>query len=269
MVCYADRRTSALYLAHRYIWLSGIYRDIWLTNSGASAHITFRKDWFVELRETQGDTVSLGDDGVCAVEGVDKIEVGKLVNGSWKSGTIENVLYVPSVMKNLFSVGVCPEKGFSVKFEGSNVTVECYDQIAATGVKQSNRIFRMFFRVPHSRNKVNVSVTSVKLWHERLGHINKRSICELAKKGLVKGVIVKDTSEFFCEACHLGKQHKLPFNKSVVKVSRKPGEFVHSDVCGPMQVRSFGGAEYFVTFKDEATAFCHVYFLNGRVRPFY
>lgn len=41
---------------------------------------------------------------------------------------------------------------------------------------------------------------------------------------------VKDTTEFFCEACHLRKLHKLPFDKAVVKVATKPGEFVHSDV---------------------------------------
>lgn len=202
---------------------------------------------------------------MCAVEGVEN-----LVNGSWQSGTIENVLYVPSVKKNLFSVGaVCTVKGFCVKFGGSSVIVERNRQIMATGARQSNQIFRMFFRVPRSCKEINVSVTNIKVWHERLGHINQRSICELVKKGLVEGVTVKDTTEFFCHACQLGKLHKLPFDKPVVKVNRRPGEFVHSDVCGPMQTRSLGGAEYFVTFKDDATAFRHVYFLKHKADVLY
>lgn len=135
------------------------------------------------------------------------------MNGSWQSGTIENVLYVPSVKKNLFSVGVCTVKGFCVKFEDSRVIVERNGRIVATGARQPNQIFRMFFRVPRSCKEVNVSVTDIKLWHERLGHINQRSLCELVKKQLVEGVTVKDTTKFFCDACQLGKLHKLPFSQ--------------------------------------------------------
>lgn len=60
------------------------------------------------------------------------------------------------------------------------------------------------------------------------------------------------------------KSHRLPFDRPVVKVARKPGEFVHSDVCGPMQTRSLGGAEYFVIFKDDATGFRHVFFMRHK-----
>lgn len=42
---------------------------------------------------------------------------------------------------------------------------------------------------------------------------------------------------------------------------------MHSDVCGPIQTRSLGGAKYFVTFKD-ATAFRHVYFLKHKADVF-
>lgn len=119
--------------------------DAWLTDSGASAHITFRKDWFAEFRQIEGDTVSLGDDGVCAIEGVGKIRVKKLVNGTWQDGTIENVLFVPSVKKNLFSVGVCTMKRYSVQFKGFNVKVERDGQIMVIGARQLNQIFRMVF----------------------------------------------------------------------------------------------------------------------------
>ncbi|CAL1681314.1 unnamed protein product [Lasius platythorax] len=85
------------------------------TDSGASAHVTSRRDWFTEFRATNGDTVSLGDDGVCDVGGVGTIQIERLVNGLWESGTIEEVLYVPRVTKNLFSVGMCASKGFRVE----------------------------------------------------------------------------------------------------------------------------------------------------------
>lgn len=81
-------------------------RDVWFLDSGASAHITFREDWFVEFRRTRGDSVSLGDNCVCEVTGVGTIRIERLVRGVWEEATINDVLLVPNVKKNLFSVGV-------------------------------------------------------------------------------------------------------------------------------------------------------------------
>ncbi|CAL1681313.1 unnamed protein product [Lasius platythorax] len=122
----------------------------------------------------------------------------------------------------------------------------------------------MFFRVPNSRNEANVSVLNIKVWHKRLGHIHKRALCELVNKDMVEGVRVKNTKEFFCEACQLGKLHKLPFKRLIDKSNRQAGEFIHSDVCGPMSVQSLGGARFFVTFKDDFSGFRHVYFLRHK-----
>jgi hypothetical protein len=40
---------------------------------------------------------------------------------------------------------------------------------------------------------------------------------------------------------------------------------VHSDVCGPMQTESFGGARYFVTFTDDYSRCCAVYFMKQKL----
>uniref|UniRef100_A0A0D3A8K1 Uncharacterized protein n=1 Tax=Brassica oleracea var. oleracea TaxID=109376 RepID=A0A0D3A8K1_BRAOL len=44
-----------------------------------------------------------------------------------------------------------------------------------------------------------------------------------------------------CSHCFEGKQHIVSFKSSAP--SRKPEvlDFVHSDVCGPMKIRSLGG----------------------------
>ena len=41
-------------------------------------------------------------------------------------------------------------------------------------------------------------------------------------------------------------------------------QLVYSDVCGPMQTQSFGGAKYFVTFIDNYTRCCAVYFMKHK-----
>lgn len=94
--------------------------------------------------------------------------------------------------------------------------------------------------------------------------MNKRALCDLVKKGLVKGIKVANENEFFCDACQLGKAHSLSFKTVEKKANTKPGEFIHSDVCGPMSETSPREARYFVTFIDNASWFRHVYFLKHK-----
>ena len=41
-------------------------------------------------------------------------------------------------------------------------------------------------------------------------------------------------------------------------------QLVHSDVCGPMQTQSIGGAKYFVTFIDDYARCCAVDFMKHK-----
>lgn len=68
-------------------------KDVWLLDSGASKHMTFRHDWFSELRPYEGEYVSLGDGTTCKVMGHGTIYIKRLVDGEWFDGRFENVLY--------------------------------------------------------------------------------------------------------------------------------------------------------------------------------
>ena len=43
---------------------------------------------------------------------------------------------------------------------------------------------------------------------------------------------------------------------------------VHSHVCGPMPTDSIGGRRYFVTFVDDYTSCCKVYFMRNKLEVF-
>ena len=53
-----------------------------------------------------------------------------------------------------------------------------------------------------------------------------------------------------CEACIFGKNHRIPFVKEPW-CAKFPLEFVHTNVCGPMNISSIGGNKYFLTFIDD------------------
>ena len=50
--------------------------------------------------------------------------------------------------------------------------------------------------------------------------------------------------------------------------SVRPLQHVHSDVCGPMPTNSLGGKKYFVTFVDDYSRMCKVYFLRSKSEVF-
>lgn len=56
-----------------------------------------------------------------------------------------------------------------------------------------------------------------------------------------------------CEACIGSKHKKTPFQVNESERATQPLDLVHSDVCGKMNARTLGGAEYFLTFIDDCT----------------
>src|SRR3954471_15881318 len=68
---------------------------------------------------------------------------------------------------------------------------------------------------------------------------------------MVTGLTHINVPAELCEECVKGKQHKGSFSKDAGHRTNAHLEVVYSDVCGPMQVDTFGGNRYFVTFIDD------------------
>ena len=65
-----------------------------------------------------------------------------------------------------------------------------------------------------------------------------------------------------CEHCLIGKATRLPFGKAKRATSKL--QLIHSDICGPMNVRARHGANYFITFINDFTCFGHVYLISHK-----
>ena len=99
------------------------------------------------------------------------------------------------------------------------------------------------------------------LWHQRLAHVNDKVLEKLVSCD-VSGVDLKRVEpRSFCEGCVQGKatKHK-PKPLGEIRSSRRL-EKVHSVVCGPMQTASNSGKKYMVTFVDDYSKSCAVYFM--------
>lgn len=109
-----------------------------------------------------------------------------------------------------------------------------------------------------------VNTTSELMWHQRLGHLNRKSMLKLKTKPAY-GLTRINVSKEIYEICVAGKQNKLPFKISG-KRAEKLLDLIHSDLCGPMSVESIGGAKYFITFIDDHSRKMFVYFVTSRFR---
>ncbi|KAA0040448.1 gag/pol protein [Cucumis melo var. makuwa] len=60
-----------------------------------------------------------------------------------------------------------------------------------------------------------------------------------------------------------GKMTKRPFTGKGHR-AKEPLELVHSDLCGPMNVKARGGFEYFITFTDDYSRYGYVYLMQHK-----
>lgn len=229
--------------------------------------MTYRREWLTDFKQATGEVVSLGNSKQCSVSGKSTIIINKLINGHWQKARIEDVLFVPHIKKNLFSVDACAEKEFCVIFSKESVVLKKENKVQAIGYKQINDIYRLFFKVITSNKdigmEVNLTATTLQTWHERLGHINPKQLKDVS--AAVQGVKITNDKGFFCESCQFGKVHRQKFNKKNTDQKRwLPGEFVYTDVCGPFSKASVGGTRFYLLFVDEATDYRSVYFIKHK-----
>jgi len=103
---------------------------------------------------------------------------------------------------------------------------------------------------------------------QEVRHINAVQLKKVLMSDAVKGAKVSEVKDFFCEACQFEKAHRLTFDKQSRSGSDdryyKPGELIHTDVCGPFSEKSIGGAKFYLLFIDEATDYRVVYFIKHK-----
>jgi hypothetical protein len=180
---------------------------------------------------------------------------------------LDETLYVPDLRSNLLSVGKLTEHGYEVIFRRNEAIVTNPD--TGENVIVARRDKDMYYidelseesRVSQTRSQISVSLQE---WHERFGHLNEKDLKNIIRKQKVDGIDIKaDEALPVCETCVKGKQTRKPFTRSVSQ-STELLELVHTDVCGPMRVNSLAGSRYFVTFIDDKSRWCEVYFMKKK-----
>ena len=157
------------------------------------------------------------------------------LHGSSQKIALKNVLCLPKLKRNLLSVQALAK--LSVLFEGDECKISKDSRLIGIGTMQG----KLYMLKVISEEYVNVAKNNlnIELWHCRFGHTGMDNISKLINENMVEGMSsTKDGGvSDVCEACVMGKQHRVPHPKKSFNKATELFETVHSDVCGPMNVK--------------------------------
>ncbi|KAJ4715506.1 Retrovirus-related Pol polyprotein from transposon TNT 1-94 [Melia azedarach] len=182
--------------------------------------------------------------------------------------TLNNVRHVPLMTKNLISLSMLDNKGFSFQGEGGVLHVCKGSNVVLKGVKRGTLYFLQGSTLSSSVAVASSEIDKdnmTKLWHMRLGHMSARGMQILSKGDLLCGHKIKDLE--FCEHCIFGKLHRSKFPKAIHR-TKGTLDYIHSDCWGPSRVESLGGHRYFVSMIDDFSRMTWVFIMKHKSEAF-
>jgi transposase InsO family protein len=256
-------------------WMAGSSKqssDHWYADSGCTQHMTDQRSWFTTFRlltqEGSQPVEGIGGVAIHAV-GIGDILVSVKVKDDVTTSVLTDVLFVPNLGRSLFSCYRAAQKNIFTLHMKNGCQLIQDGQVVMTGVTKDQMYQLQITAVSkeEARNAANIATSlgvestaantqPLSLWHRRMAHLHHAMIKKMASTGMVTGLTLEDKNTEFCIGCAYGKNHRAEFPWTDPRQrSHLLGDLVHTDLCGPMQIPSLGGALYFALFKDDATGF--------------
>ncbi|SPO29799.1 uncharacterized protein UTRI_10282 [Ustilago trichophora] len=237
------------------------FRDSWILDSGASSHMTNRRDLFnkIDMKDTKMK-IKTATGQTIDVKGVGEVDFIPIINGEQgEVVTFTDVLYAPKLDTNLISL--------TTLLNISDITFDKKNEDVVATIMQDNEVI-LQCRLEDNTMILNGDTTKMEHvfsttvthdalsnWHNCLGHASLKSVKEAIE--LTSGIKVPNmVKRIHCEICEAGKSTRKPFDTSETK-SNVQLELIHSDVMGPFE-ESTEGYKYIVTLIDDFSRYTTV-----------
>ena len=167
---------------------------------------------------------------------------------------------MPGITNNLLSVCKLNKNGFKVIFENGKASIIFENEVVAVAQINSMGLYTLNL---HPDSALALAAAEIETWQQRTGHLNYDSLKSLSR--LVEGMDIKGNKkpEGVCEVCTKGKQTKLLHNQTRHRATR-PLQLVHSDIMGPINITSYDGRRYILTFVDDFTHSTIIYLMENK-----
>jgi hypothetical protein len=243
--------------------------ETWLTDSGASDHITASANNLNPQVPYQGqEQVSVGNGQNLPIQHIGNTHL----HTKFHKFQLRNVLHVPRIASNLLSVHkLCLHNNCSCYFDANKLLVQdiptgrlLYKGLSNNGVYLIQSSLLLHSAV-NKRACVAQSASSEKwnLWHSRLCHPSAQVLNTIFPSLSSCNPLHFQSTKLHCKHCLAGKMHQLSFSVSNKRVTA-PFALVHSDLWGPAPVQSSTGFKYYLVLVDEFTKFTCVYLLKHK-----
>ena len=201
----------------------------WWIDTGATRHVCSDRNMFTSFDPIDSrEKLVMGNSATSDIRGQGKV-ILKMTSG--KSLTLNNVLYVPEIHKNLVSGSLLNKHGFRMVFESDKVLLSKSRMFVGKGYV-CNGLFKLnVMTVKHkTTNKASTSsaylLESSSLWHGRLGHVNYGSLRRLINLCHIPTFQIDNNNK--CETCVEAKMTRSSFQ--TIERNTEPLDMIHSDI---------------------------------------
>ena len=276
----SDEEYTGLIVNHALSTMVDDKQKDWIIDSGATCHMSNCEEMFSKLKKLEEPiNVHVGDGH--PLKGVGKGSVKMTVtipSGATSKIKLRNVLFVPELSYNLFSVSSAVKSGKLVMFNEDECQImDEASKIIMTANKKGNLFYLNLSQMTEpsikgdgdneivNLNKADDKISQEDIWHQRYGHLGIDNLKKLAKEKLVDGFNFSNICGIrFCEDCLYGKIHKQKFPDKGGSRATEKLDLVHTDVCGKIECKSMSGKEYFLSFIDDKSRYVWTYTLTKK-----
>ena len=107
-----------------------------------------------------------------------------------------------------------------------------------------------------------------KIWNEIFFHLNYTYLSTLSEKDMVIGLPKIKFSKGYCQGCILGKHPEHKYERASHERTFAPLELIQSDITGLFPHMYMSQDKYALTFIDDFSKYCWVYFLKHKSEVF-
>ncbi|GJS35473.1 retrovirus-related pol polyprotein from transposon TNT 1-94 [Tanacetum coccineum] len=234
---------------------------LWYLDSGCSKYMTGNRSKLKNFVEKFIGTVRFRNDHFGAIMGYGDYVIGDSV--------ISIVYYMEGLGHNMFSVGKFCDSDLEIAFRKHSCFIRDMNGVDLLKGSRSTNLYTISIDDMMKASPVCLLSKASKikswLWHRRLNHLNFRTINDLARKDLVRGLPrLKFEKDHFCSTCQLGKSKKFSHKPKSENTNMEVLHTLHMDLCGPMRVQSINWKKYILVIMDDYSRFTWLKFLRSK-----
>ncbi|CAJ2661762.1 unnamed protein product [Trifolium pratense] len=239
-------------------------KEDWYFDSGCSRHMTGVEKYLKEVKSYATSFVTFGDGAKGEIKGI-----GRLIDHGLPK--LESVLLVKGLTANLINISQLCDQGMKVNFTKNECLVSNNGgDILMRGVRSKDNCYLW---IPLEEANVSTCLLTkneeVKLWHQKLGHLNLKSMKRVISEEAIRGLPSLQIQEGnICGECQIGKQTKVSHQKLQHLSTSRVLELLHMDLMGPIQVESLGGKKYVLVVVDDFSRYTWVNFIREKSETF-